>query len=92
MQHAHLIGIGGSGLSAIARVLVEEGYQVSGSDLEYSSYVSELENLGVKVFISHAAEQIDGADFVLRSSAIPDDNVEIMAAREASIPVYKRES
>jgi UDP-N-acetylmuramate--alanine ligase len=90
MQHAHLIGIGGSGLSAIARVLVEEGYQVSGSDLEYSSYVSELEKLGVKVFISHAADQVDGADFVLRSSAIPDDNVEIMAAREASIPVYKR--
>ncbi len=90
MKHAHLIGIGGSGLSAIARVLVEDGYQVSGSDLEYSSYARELEKLGVKVFIGHEADQILGADFVLRSSAIPDDNPEVIAAQKAHIPVYKR--
>jgi UDP-N-acetylmuramate--alanine ligase len=90
MKHAHLIGIGGSGLSAIARVLVEEGYQVSGSDLEYSSYANELEKLGVKVFIGHNPDQILGADFVLRSSAIPDDNLEVVAAQEADIPIYKR--
>lgn len=90
MKHAHLIGIGGSGLSAIARVLIEDGFQVSGSDLEYSSYASDLEKLGAKIFIGHQADQILGADFVLRSSAIPDDNAEVIAAQEKSIPVYKR--
>ena len=90
MKHAYLIGIGGSGLSAIARVLVEDGYAVSGSDLEYSSYAKDLEELGVKVFIGHDANQIHGADFVLRSSAIPENNVEVLAAEKANIPVYKR--
>ena len=90
MAHAHLIGIGGSGLSAIARVLIEDGYRVSGSDLEYSSYAGDLEKLGIKIFIGHHADQIAGADFVLRSSAIPDNNVEVAAAHDAGIPVYKR--
>lgn len=90
MTHAFLIGIGGSGLSAIARLLVEKGYQVSGSDLEYSSYASELENLGATVYIGHRADQISGADFAIRSSAIPEDNVEFQAAIDAQIPVYKR--
>ncbi|MCJ7534434.1 MAG: UDP-N-acetylmuramate--L-alanine ligase [Anaerolineales bacterium] len=77
-------------MSAIARLLVEKGYQVSGSDLEFSSYAREIENLGVKVFVGHNAEQITGADFVIRSSAIPDDNEEVKAAQIAGIPVYKR--
>ena len=85
-----MIGIGGSGLSAIARVLIQQGYQVSGSDLEYSSYAKEIEEQGAKVFIGHRADQVFGADFVIRSSAIPDDNVEVAAALEAGIPVYKR--
>ena len=90
MTHAFLIGIGGSGLSAIARLLIEKGYQVSGSDLEYSSYASELEDLGATVYVGHSADQISGADYVIRSSAIPEDNVEIQAAIDAQIPVYKR--
>ena len=90
MAHAYFIGIGGSGLSAIARLLIEKGYQVSGSDLEFSSYAREIENLGAKVFVGHKAEQITGADFVIRSSAIPDDNEEVKAAQIAGIPVYKR--
>lgn len=90
MKRAHLIGIGGSGLSAIARVLVEDGYQVSGSDLEYSSYTRGLEDLGIRIFVGHDAAQISGKDFVLRSSAIPDNNVEVVAALSAGIPVYKR--
>jgi UDP-N-acetylmuramate--alanine ligase len=90
MEHAHLIGIGGSGLSAIARVLFEDGYQVSGSDIEFSSYARELQDLGVNVYVGHEANQISGADFVLRSSAIPDSNVEVVAALQAGIPVYKR--
>ena len=90
MEHAHLIGIGGSGLSAIARILVEDGYQVSGSDIEFSAYARELQELGVSVYVGHDANQIAGADFVLRSSAIPEGNVEVIAALEAGIPVYKR--
>jgi UDP-N-acetylmuramate--alanine ligase len=90
MKHAHLIGIGGSGLSAIARVLVEDGYQVTGSDLVYSSYTKGLEDLGIRLFLGHDADQISGADFILRSSAIPDNNVEVVAAFKAGIPVYKR--
>ena len=90
MAHAYFIGIGGSGLSAIARLLIEKGYQVSGSDLEFSSHAREIENLGAKVFVGHKAEQISGADFVIRSSAIPDDNEEVKTAQIAGIPVYKR--
>jgi UDP-N-acetylmuramate--alanine ligase len=90
MMHAHLIGIGGSGLSAIGRLLIEKGYQVSGSDLELSSYARELEDLGAKVFIGHKPDQIEGVDLVLRSSAIPENNVEVIAAKEKGIPVYKR--
>lgn len=91
MTHAHLIGIGGSGLSAIARLLIEKGYRVSGSDLEFSSYARELESLGAKVYIGHRADQIAGAEIILRSSAIPDGNVEVQAGLVGDIPVYKRD-
>jgi UDP-N-acetylmuramate--alanine ligase len=90
MAHVHLVGIGGSGLSAIARILLERGEVVSGSDLESSSFAREIEELGAKVMIGHRADYILGADLVIRSSAIPDNNVEIQAALEAEIPIYKR--
>jgi UDP-N-acetylmuramate--alanine ligase len=90
MIHVHLIGIGGSGLSAIARLLIERGYSVSGSDQELSSLAREIQDLGAKVNIGHRAEQVLGADEVIRSSAIPEDNVEVKAAIAAGIPVYKR--
>jgi UDP-N-acetylmuramate--alanine ligase len=90
MAHIHLIGIGGSGLSAIARILIERGDVVSGSDLEFSPFAKEIEELGAKVTIGHRAENIIGADLVIRSSAIPEDNVEIKASTQAGIPVYKR--
>ena len=90
MEHIHLIGIGGTGLSAIARVLLESGYRVSGSDLEYSPLASGVEAAGAEVFVGHRADQVDGADLVIRSSAVPDDNVEVHAAQEAGIPVMKR--
>ena len=75
MTHIHLIGIGGSGLSAIARLLIERGDVVSGSDLEFTSFAQEIEELGAKVSIGHRADNVIGADFVIRSSAIPEDNV-----------------
>ncbi|MCF6277531.1 MAG: UDP-N-acetylmuramate--L-alanine ligase [Anaerolineales bacterium] len=90
MTHAHFIGIGGSGLSAIARLLQESGYTVTGSDRAHSSFVDDLRAIGVTVYIGHAAAQITGADLIVRSSAIPDSNSEVQAARAAGIPVYKR--
>lgn len=90
MQHVHLIGIGGSGLSAVARFLLESGYQVSGSDRELSPLAKRLQASGVEVFLGHRAAHVMGADVVVRSSAIPEDNVEVRAAEEAGIPVLKR--
>lgn len=90
MTHVHFIGIGGSGLSAIARFLLEQGYRVSGSDRALSPLAAELQSDGVNVSVGHTPENIDGADWVVRSSAIPDDNPEVLAARAAGIPVYKR--
>ncbi len=89
-KHIHLIGIGGTGLSAIARLLKESGHTVTGSDMQPSSFVDDLREIGILVYIGHKAEQIADADLIVRSSAIPDKNPEVVAAREAGIPVYKR--
>ena len=90
MTYVHFIGIGGSGLSAIARLLLEQGYRVSGSDRALSPLAAELKTAGVTISVGHAAENVIGADWVVRSSAIPDDNLEVVAALTAGIPVYKR--
>jgi UDP-N-acetylmuramate--alanine ligase len=90
MKKVHFIGIGGTGLSAIARVLVEQGYSVSGSDRILSPLALELAELGVRVFEGHASQNVAGADLVIRSSAVPNDNPEVIAARAAGIPVLKR--
>jgi UDP-N-acetylmuramate--alanine ligase len=90
MEHIHLIGIGGTGISSIARVLLERGYMVSGSDRALSPLALELQNSGVTVFEGHAPENIKGADMVVRSSAILDDNVEVVEAHRLHIPVLKR--
>ena len=86
----HFIGIGGSGLSAIARLLLESGYAVTGSDSVMSSFARDLQSAGADVRIGHDARNISGADWVVRSSAIPDDNPEVVAALTQGIPVYKR--
>ncbi len=90
MEHVHFIGIGGTGLSAIARLLLESGYTVSGSDRSDTPLGRDLATAGVQVAIGHAAGNIRGADVVVRSSAIPDENPEVIAARKAGIPVLKR--
>jgi UDP-N-acetylmuramate--alanine ligase len=87
----HLIGIGGIGLSAIAKVLLEEGYRVSGSDLKLSPITDGLVGLGAKVYKGHRAENVGEADLVVVSSAVPADNPEVIAAREKGIPVVKRD-
>lgn len=88
--HFHLVGIGGAGLSAIAGLLLERGYRVSGSDRRPNEATDELAARGVTIFRGHAAENITGADLVLISSAVPEDNPEALAAQTAGIPVVKR--
>jgi len=90
MKHVHFIGIGGTGLSAIARVLLEKGYAVSGSDRAASPLFKAITAAGARTYLGHAAEQITGADLVVRSSAIPDNNPEVIAAKAQGIPVLKR--
>ncbi len=90
MTHVHLIGIGGTGLSAIARILLETGYQVSGSDRAESPFTQELRSAGATITVGHRAENIAGAELIVRSSAIPDDNPEVLAAKAAGMPVLKR--
>jgi UDP-N-acetylmuramate--alanine ligase len=90
MNRVHLIGIGGSGLSAIARLLLESGQPVSGSDRLLSPLAEQLQVAGAQITIGHRPENVAGASLVIRSSAIPDDNVEVQAARSAGIPVLKR--
>jgi UDP-N-acetylmuramate--alanine ligase len=90
MEHVHFIGIGGSGLSAIARLLAESGWPVSGSDRADSPLAGELVKLGVQVWIGHAPEHVQNAQVVVRSSAVPDANPEVQAALAAGIPVLKR--
>jgi len=88
--HIHVVGIGGAGMSAIARVLLGRGYRVSGSDQQANSQTATLAAEGVDVFVGHDAANLDGADLLLISSAVPATNVEWVAARERGLPVLKR--
>jgi UDP-N-acetylmuramate--alanine ligase len=90
MAHYHFIGIGGTGLAPIARVLLEKGHQVSGSDKQLSDMAKDLQSLGVKVILGHDAKNIQGAKMVIRSSAVRDDNPEVREALQNHIPVLKR--
>ncbi|MCK5512157.1 MAG: UDP-N-acetylmuramate--L-alanine ligase, partial [Thermodesulfovibrionia bacterium] len=87
---AHFIGIGGTGMSGIAEVLKNLGYEVRGSDLKKSDTTRRLEALGIHITIGHSAENIKGAHVVVVSSAVSPDNPEIRAAKEQSIPVIPR--
>jgi len=89
-MHLHLIGIGGAGISAIARVLLGRGFVVSGSDRDENDQTVSLRQEGAVVFVGHDADHIDGADAVIISSAISDSNPEVIAARAAGIPLFKR--
>src|SRR5688572_11842226 len=89
-QHIHIIGIGGFGMSAIARVLLESGYKVTGSDRQHNPLTQALARDGVTIYEGHRDSNIGGAELVLRSSAVPDSNPEIRAAHELKIPVLNR--
>jgi UDP-N-acetylmuramate--alanine ligase len=90
VKHIHFVGIGGSGMSGIAEVLLNLGYGVSGSDIAANAATERLARLGAKVAIGHAADNVAGADAVVVSTAVQPDNPEVVSARGRRIPVVPR--
>jgi len=90
IQHVHFVGIGGIGMSGIAEVLVNLGFRVSGSDLKGSPVTDRLQRMGVEIFEGHAAENVGQPHVVVRSTAVRDDNPEVVEANRRSIPVIPR--
>jgi len=90
VRRIHFIGVGGSGMSGIAEVLANQGYVVSGSDLAESATTRRLAAQGVRVTIGHRAANVEGADAVVASTAVKDDNPEVIAARERHLPIVPR--
>ncbi len=90
VKNIHFIGIGGAGMCGIAEMLHKEGYNISGSDISESNIVKQLRKLGIKVQVGHNKLNIENADVVVQSTAISDDNVEIVAAKEKNIPILPR--
>ena len=90
VNHLHFVGIGGAGMSGIAEVMLNLGYVVSGSDLSKSAVTERLQSLGARVFCGHDKKHIRGADAVVISSAVHEDNPEVVAARELGIHVVPR--
>jgi len=90
MKKVHFIGIGGTGMSAIALLLLEKGWQISGTDKASSSYFEAVTAKGAQTFVGHNPELALAADVVVRSSAVHDDDPEVIAAKENGIPVLKR--
>ncbi len=90
VKHIHFVGIGGSGMSGIAEVLLNLGYTVSGSDLASNAASRRLADLGAAIRVGHAAEHIDGADAIVTSTAVKADNPEVLAGRERHIPIVPR--
>lgn len=90
VKRIHFIGIGGAGMCGIAEVLLNLSYEITGSDMKNSASTQRLEKLGATVFIGHAAENIHGVDVVVVSTAVRENNPEVIAAREARIPIVRR--
>lgn len=88
--HIHFVGIGGIGMSGIAELLLNLGYQVSGSDLKLSSITKRLESKGAVIYQGHRKEQVEGANVVVTSSAVSKENPEVVRAREISLPIIPR--
>ena len=87
----HLIGVGGVSMSPLAEVLAGAGMPITGSDMAHSDKTAHLEELGVKVYYGHHAENIEpDAKFIVRTAAVHDDNPEIIRAHEMGIPVFER--
>ncbi len=91
-RRVHFVGIGGAGLSAIARILHSQGDLITGSDQVCSPYSAALQEMGINISYGHRAENVSGADFVIASSAVSNTNIELEAAVEMGIPVYRRDA
>jgi UDP-N-acetylmuramate--alanine ligase len=90
VKHIHFVGIGGSGMNGIAEVLLNLGFQVSGSDIGVNTSTKRLKKLGATVYLGHAGQNLTDADAVVVSTAVKEDNPEVLAARERRIPVVPR--
>jgi UDP-N-acetylmuramate--alanine ligase len=89
-QHIHFVGIGGIGMSGIAEILLTLGYRVSGSDQKRNETIERLERLGAKIFVGHAAANVEGVHVLVYSSAVSRDNVEVQTARQNQVPTIPR--
>ncbi|HEY5685193.1 MAG TPA: UDP-N-acetylmuramate--L-alanine ligase [Acidimicrobiia bacterium] len=90
VRRIHLVGVGGTGMNPLARLLAGRGYVVSGSDVRSSEAMARLEDLGLEVWAGHRPESVRSADLVVASSAVPDSDAELAAAGEAGVPVWRR--
>jgi UDP-N-acetylmuramate--alanine ligase len=90
LERVHFVGVGGAGMSGLAEVLLDYDLDISGSDLVSSEATERLAGLGARIFCGHAAEHVEGADLVVVSSAVPESNPEVEAARRRGIPVVRR--
>jgi len=90
IKKVHFVGIGGIGMSGIAEILLNQGFEISGSDKSYSEVTNRLQELGIRVYEGHSAENLKDADVLVYSSAVPLNNPEVKAAIERKIPVIKR--
>jgi len=90
IRRVHFVGVGGAGMNGIAEVVAGQGFEVSGCDIRQSRTTHHLEKLGQKIYTGHDAKHIEGADVLVVSTAVPNDNPEVMAARAARIPVVPR--
>ena len=90
IKHIHFVGVGGSGMSGIAEVLCNLGYTISGSDLADNATTKRLATLGITTYVGHSADHVTGADAVVTSTAVKQDNPEVIRAREMHIPIVPR--
>lgn len=90
IKKIHFVGIGGAGMCGIAEVLLNQGYQISGSDIKQSAVTQRLSEMGAEIFIGHSAENLMDVNVVVSSSAVTEQNPEVAAAKEARIPVVRR--
>ena len=89
-KHIHFIGIGGSGMYPLAQILHTQGYFLTGSDNNETETLDAVRKMGIPVFIGQRAENIEGADLIVHTAAIMEDNPELMAARASGVPVLER--
>ena len=89
-KRIHCLGIGGIGLSAVAEILADNGHIVTGSDINKSEVTTNLENKGIKIYYAHDAENVEDVDAIVYSTAVSDENPEVIRAKELNLPLFSR--